>query len=737
MAQSLRAQWLRQPPKAPRTPLGTHKLPDEIGALRDSLARRFGFASRLRDSPPLISNDTRVALPIGRSVEPAGRLAIGRHVAAFQAASSSAASLVSVAGRQSSFSGRADSHSLHRSFLAPSSVASSAARSGSAVSGTDVAADVSGICRPEFAAELAAAVDVVERACHVCVAVREQMVAAEQGGYSSGSESDSSMDKTDRSPVTVADFAVQALATLELAQQFPGTPLVGEEDASLLRADMAARITQAAADVDAAVAAPPSRAAAGAAFPLPSLAERVTDLVHRFASPHAVPSGGGVGGALEEAGEGREAAVEAVLGAIDAAAAATHELEAAAGATARHKKYWVVDPIDGTRGFLKGQHNQYAVGLALIEDGEVVLSALGLPNMPLPRGASSASISSHAADVEGSAAAREAGGTGSESGNDMWQKPRGVILAASKGGGTWMRRLHYSSTPSVSDVSSAADVSIVADSAYHRLHVDVGVRNLLAHGTTHAHSVSETHPLSGSDGSHWDDYGRSSSHTGRSHSSSSSSSHGGMHESHGVSSSGHSHSGSSAAMPAYGAHSASTASSGSSSTTTSSSSALCVCISDHEVWPSLPLAKGLEAAAPHASQITVLPLCCGSLCKYAAVALGHAAVFIQHPLPGSPQLKVWDHAAGVLCVTEAGGQVTDFAGQLLAMGGVAGTEEQEDLLEAASEHSGSSHRSSSSSSSHGSLAHFEPHGGGVVATNGVLHSQVLHHLSIGLRMRRG
>ena len=40
--------------------------------------------------------------------------------------------------------------------------------------------------------------------------------------------------------------------------------------------------------------------------------------------------------------------------------------------------------VDGTKGFLRG--DQYAVALALIEDGEVVLGVLGCPNLPGPGG---------------------------------------------------------------------------------------------------------------------------------------------------------------------------------------------------------------------------------------------------------------------------------------------------------------------------------------------------------------
>src|SRR4030095_1392579 len=50
-------------------------------------------------------------------------------------------------------------------------------------------------------------------------------------------------------------------------------------------------------------------------------------------------------------------------------------------ARARSPRYWPLDPIDGTKGFLRGE--QYAIALALIESGKVVLGVLGCPNLPL------------------------------------------------------------------------------------------------------------------------------------------------------------------------------------------------------------------------------------------------------------------------------------------------------------------------------------------------------------------
>jgi len=45
-------------------------------------------------------------------------------------------------------------------------------------------------------------------------------------------------------------------------------------------------------------------------------------------------------------------------------------------------RYWVIDPIDGTKGYLKG--GQYAIALALIEHGRVRFGALACPEYLLP-----------------------------------------------------------------------------------------------------------------------------------------------------------------------------------------------------------------------------------------------------------------------------------------------------------------------------------------------------------------
>jgi 3'(2'), 5'-bisphosphate nucleotidase len=159
------------------------------------------------------------------------------------------------------------------------------------------------------AEERRVAVEAVERASQLCRRVQANLVAQ------------ASMDKSDKSPVTVADFGAQAVVTHVLRGAFAGIPLVGEEDAAALRE-------------------PANR----------GLAEQVIAQV-REAVPGIDP--------LE------------VLDLIDAG---SH----GGGSSGR---FWTLDPIDGTKGFLR--MDQYAVALALIEDGQVVLGVLGCPNLPL------------------------------------------------------------------------------------------------------------------------------------------------------------------------------------------------------------------------------------------------------------------------------------------------------------------------------------------------------------------
>ena len=126
------------------------------------------------------------------------------------------------------------------------------------------------------------------------------------------------MRKKDRSPVTVADYGSQALVCRALGEAFPADPVIGEEDSAELREAANAQILG-----------------------------RVVDHVRRH-----VPA----------------ADVDDICAWIDHG-----------NAQQAAPRLWTLDPIDGTKGFLRGE--QYAVGLALILDGEIACSALACPNL--------------------------------------------------------------------------------------------------------------------------------------------------------------------------------------------------------------------------------------------------------------------------------------------------------------------------------------------------------------------
>ena len=63
--------------------------------------------------------------------------------------------------------------------------------------------------------------------------------------------------------------------------------------------------------------------------------------------------------------------------------------------------------------------------------------------------------------------------------------------------------------------------------------------------------------------------------------------------------------------------------------------------------------------------ITAPPLRMDSQAKYAVVARGEADIYLRLPTRADYREKIWDHAAGALIVTEAGGVVTDISGRPL------------------------------------------------------------------------
>ena len=74
-----------------------------------------------------------------------------------------------------------------------------------------------------LASERQVAIEAVIAASRVCQEVQARLVAG------------TTLEKGDKSPVTVADFAAQAIVSHMLGEAFPAVPLVGEEDAEALR----------------------------------------------------------------------------------------------------------------------------------------------------------------------------------------------------------------------------------------------------------------------------------------------------------------------------------------------------------------------------------------------------------------------------------------------------------------------------------------------------------------------
>lgn len=128
------------------------------------------------------------------------------------------------------------------------------------------------------------------------------------------------MDKKDRSPVTVADFGSQALICRVLEEAFPADPVVAEEDAGELR----------------------QPAHAQALGKVLRFVAEIRPGVDRESLCRWIDRGGALGGPAE--------------------------------------RFWTLDPIDGTKGFLRGE--QYAIALALIVAGRIEVAAMACPNLP-------------------------------------------------------------------------------------------------------------------------------------------------------------------------------------------------------------------------------------------------------------------------------------------------------------------------------------------------------------------
>ncbi len=286
-----------------------------------------------------------------------------------------------------------------------------------------------------YETELTTALDAVKKASVLCRKVQNTIDV-------------DAIRKADRSPVTLADFASQAVINMALRRAFPHDPVVSEEESAALKEndDLRGKVAGLARDIE------------------------------------------------------PDAAEADILSAIDFG---DRKIDF-------KKRYWTLDPIDGTKGFLRGE--QYAIALALVEDGAPVLGVLGCPNFQMTE-----------------------------------SDPGGYLFYATKGNGTMAQPLNGGE-------ARRARVDDIADPQRARF----------------CESVEKAHAA-------------------------------------------------------------------------------------HDVHHRISAAIGIKA----------FPCRMDSQAKYAAVSSGDASIYLRLPRSEEYREKIWDHAAGAIVVTEAGGAVTDFSGKPL------------------------------------------------------------------------
>ena len=137
--------------------------------------------------------------------------------------------------------------------------------------------------------------------------------------------------KDDKSPVTIGDFGAQALILNALGKQFPDDAIVAEEESSLLRESEDIR-------------------------------KQIWNLV-------------------KDTKLNDEDSESKLHGSISSERAMLDVIDKGDSPGGDKGRIWALDPIDGTKGFIRG--GQYAICLALIVDGQVVVGAMACPNLQI------------------------------------------------------------------------------------------------------------------------------------------------------------------------------------------------------------------------------------------------------------------------------------------------------------------------------------------------------------------
>uniref|UniRef100_A0A7S2GU34 3'(2'),5'-bisphosphate nucleotidase n=1 Tax=Helicotheca tamesis TaxID=374047 RepID=A0A7S2GU34_9STRA len=225
-----------------------------------------------------------------------------------------------------------------------------------------------------------AAITAVRKAC----AITRQIQPLRGPSSSSSSpkhDKIATVTKADLSPVTVGDYASQAVILHHLHFMFPYDSFIAEESSEVLKQD-----------------------------------ELLADTILK-----AIQNAAG-----EEGKEGAQiGSVEELMESIDLGQTynsdgSTKKNQHEEDGRTTTRRVWCLDPIDGTKGFLRGKLDggQYAVALALLEDGKPTIGILGCPNLP---------VSTNDDQYEWA----------DDETNENNMQSRGCIFVASKGGGCY------------------------------------------------------------------------------------------------------------------------------------------------------------------------------------------------------------------------------------------------------------------------------------------------------------
>ncbi|KAI1433599.1 carbohydrate phosphatase [Xylaria sp. CBS 124048] len=163
------------------------------------------------------------------------------------------------------------------------------------------------------------------------IAIRAVQSAAKLSQRVLKSDDKGTVEKDDLSPVTVADFAIQALLTATIHDAFPDDEFVGEESAAELRENPAllGRVWGLLLEL--------RDDEAKSSCKLPTSPEHMCEMI-------------------DKCGNGQPGGPNS-------------------------RRVWVFDPIDGTKTFVLRE--AYAINVALLEGGRQVLSVVGCPTLPV------------------------------------------------------------------------------------------------------------------------------------------------------------------------------------------------------------------------------------------------------------------------------------------------------------------------------------------------------------------